>query len=64
MSDAVIPVISSHNLIFEDVIGKGNFAIVYRGKWDGRSVALKKMKLPSGISVDTLPNVQEIKILR
>ena len=30
-----VPVISSYNLIFEDVIGKGNFAVVYRGKWDG-----------------------------
>ena len=56
--------ITSRNLTFEDVIGKGSFAVVYRGKWEGKVVALKKMRLPSGISTDSLPNIQEIRILR
>lgn len=60
----VLPVISSHNLVFQDVIGKGNFAVVYKGKWVEKTVALKKMRLPRGITDETLPNIQEIRILR
>ena len=57
-----VPVIK--NLVFEDVIGKESFAVVYRGLWEGKQVALKKIKLPTGIGLDNFPNIQEISVLR
>lgn len=56
--------INPSTLTFEDVVGRGNFAVVYRGLWEGKQVALKKMRLPSGISSETLPSIQEITVLR
>ena len=58
------PAITSTNVHFGELIGKGSFAEVYRGKWEGKDVALKKMKLPSEISLQSLPTIQEIEILR
>jgi len=57
-------VITEKDLVFEECIGKGSFAVVYQGKWAEKEVALKKMRLPSGISPESLPNIQEINILR
>ena len=34
------------DLTFLQVIGKGAFAVVHKGTWKDRVVALKKLKLP------------------
>lgn len=48
-----------------NVIGRGSFATVNRGKWQGKDVALKRIKIPPGYD-DTadITNSQEIAILR
>ena len=35
--------ITEKDLVFEECVGKGSFAVVYRGKWAKKEVALKKM---------------------
>ena len=32
-----------------EVIGRGSFSIVHHGQWRGQQVALKKLRLPSGV---------------
>ena len=46
------------------VLGKGSFATVNRGKWNGKDVALKRIRLPGGYDTEELANMQEIAILR
>ena len=53
--------ITKSNLKFEECIGRGSFAVVHRGTWQGKEVALR---LPSGLDADSLQNIQEINILR
>ena len=43
-------VITEKDLVLEECVGKGSFAVVYRRKWAEKEVALKKMRHPSGIS--------------
>ena len=49
------------DLEFGDVIGRGSFAVVYRGCWQGKDVALKQIRVPCG-NVATVP--KEVAILR
>ena len=49
------------DLEFGDVIGRGSFAIVYRGRWQGKDVALKQIRVPCG-NIATVP--KEVAILR
>ena len=50
-------------LEFGEVIGRGSFAEVHRGKWNGLEVALKRMRLPPG--GDQLQSVlKEVSVLR
>lgn len=41
-----------HGLSFEEVIGRGGFATVYRGRWKGAYVAIKLIEhsLTSGLA--------------
>ena len=59
--DAKIPF---EDLQFEDVIGKGAFATVYKGSWKGRVVALKTLKLPPDTEVHNLASNNEIVALQ
>ena len=48
-------------LEFGSVIGRGSFAVVYRGCWQGKDVALKQIRVPCG-NIATMP--KEVSILR
>lgn len=48
------------DLTFGDIIGRGNFAVVRKGKWNGTDVAVKTIDVPTD-NTDYL--TQEIKIL-
>jgi serine/threonine protein kinase len=39
---------------FGRVIGRGSFAVVHKGYWCGKEVALKRIQLPSGSDLTTL----------
>ena len=47
-----------------DVIGKGSFGIVNKGKWKGKVVALKRIRLPGGYSDEEIADAKEITVLR
>ena len=47
-----------------DVIGKGSFGIVNKGKWKGKVVALKRIRLPGGYSSEETADTKEITVLR
>ena len=49
------------DLEFSNVIGRGSFAVVYRGCWRGKDVALKQIRVPCG-NIATVP--KEVEILR
>lgn len=49
---------------FGKIIGRGSFAVVYRGHWRGKEVALKKIQLPSGSDLAALATPKEVLILR
>ena len=46
------------------VVGRGNFGVVHRGRWNGRDVALKIIRIPTGYDTDSVSNYKEIAILR
>ena len=52
------------DLEFGPVVGRGSFASVHRGIWNGTEVALKRIRVPyvSCATVNSLP--KEISILR
>lgn len=50
------------SLEFGEMIGRGNFSEVYKGKWKGKVVALKQMRIPSGGETDIIP--KEVSVLR
>ena len=37
-----------NDLQFSKIIGKGSFAVVYRGLWQGKEVALKQIRVLCG----------------
>ena len=51
-------------LQFDEVVGKGGFAVVHKGSWRERVVALKTVKLPPDLGVHELASQREILALR
>lgn len=49
-------------LEFGEVVGRGSFAEVHKGKWNGKKVALKRMRLPPGSDPSIVP--KEVAVLR
>ena len=49
---------------FGKIIGRGSFAVVYKGVWRGKEVALKQIQLPCGSDLATLTTPKEVLILR
>ena len=49
-------------LEFGEVIGRGSFADVHKGKWNGEEVALKRIRLPPGS--DSSSVLKEVAVLR
>ncbi len=47
-----------------DVVGKGSFATVHKGKWKGQDVALKRLRLPGGFDAGSVTGIKEIEVLR
>ena len=56
--------VDMNDVIFESVIGRGSFAVVHKGRWRGREVALKSIRIPSGAGMPTHSLPQEAEILR
>ena len=52
------------SLKFGDVIGRGSFGVVHKGEYHGSEVALKRIKLPPGVSPSSLPTPKEISVLK
>ena len=52
------------NIVFEGVIGRGSFAVVHKGRWEGKDVALKRIRIPCSTSLSTSTLPQEVEILR
>ena len=49
-------------LDFEEIIGRGSFAEVHKGRWKEQEVALKRMRLPPGSDPSIVP--KEVAVLR
>ena len=47
-----------------EMIGRGSFGIVNKGKWKGKVVALKRIRLPGGYSDEEMPDTKKITLLR
>ena len=41
--------IDPKEIVYKKLIGRGGFATVYKGKWKGKKVALKRINIPPGI---------------
>lgn len=60
--DHLVPYEKLH---FKEMIGRGTFGQVYKGEWNGKEVALKKITIPIGEDKHTMiVNNQEIAALR
>lgn len=54
-----------NELKFDKLIGRGSFGQVYKGVWKGKTVALKRITIPPGTDVSSLPAIpKEINVLR
>ena len=50
---------------FGKLIGKGCYGSVHKGLWEGQTVALKRIKVPSGTDAETMAaHSREIAALR
>lgn len=58
--------IDYHELVIEQLIGQGAFGQVFKGKWNGTPVAIKKL-LPEvdllSVTIWFLPNICSIRLL-
>ena len=52
------------DITFGAIVGRGSFAVVHQGKWNGKEVALKCIRLPHGTSIPYSNLPQEVEILR
>lgn len=48
------PLVNYEEIEFGDVIGRGSFAVVHKGKVNGAAVALKRLRIPVGDDVQQL----------
>ena len=53
--------VSIHDIKIGPVIGKGSYN---RGRWDGKDVAVKTIKIPPGYDAENVTNYREIVALR
>lgn len=52
-------------LQFEQLLGRGTFGTVHKGKWKEKTVALKRIPIPAGMDTrEVLANNREIAALR
>lgn len=54
--------VESKDIVYEGLIGRGSFAEVYKGMWQGKKVALKCIRITRMMHNSILP--QEVEILR
>ena len=54
--------VESKDIVYEGLIGRGSFAEVYKGRWQGKEIALKRIRVTCQMSTSILP--QEVEILR
>ena len=57
-------IVKFQELEIGEVIGRGSFATVNRGKWKGKDVAVKRIRIPPGYETEDVFNHREISILR
>jgi len=60
-----IPMLNYQELAttFGEEIGKGSFGVVFKGKWQGRDVAVKRLHLNQLTKKETVSFVKELKIM-
>ena len=62
---SIIYIVGINELKFGSMIGRGSFGQVYKGLWKGKTVALKRITIPPGTDVSSLPAIpKEITVLR
>ena len=55
-------VVGMKSLRFGELIGRGTFADVFKGEWNGQVVAMKKIRLPPESDSVIVP--KEVSVLR
>jgi serine/threonine protein kinase len=56
-------IVETQDILIEEEIGSGNSCTVYKGKWKGLKVAVKKMKLSNEKSNSFKEFIREISTL-
>ena len=56
--------IAIEELHFGKIVGRGSFGEVHKGTWNGMTVTLKRIRLPSGTESSTLPTPKEVSLLK
>ena len=54
--------VEDKDIVYEGLIGRGSFAEVYKGRWQGKDIALKCITVTCQMSTSIL--LQEVEILR
>lgn len=57
-------IIEFEELNIVDIIGKGSFSVVHHGHWQGKEVALKRIRIPLGIDCEQVLHTKEVAIMR
>ena len=55
-------IVEFDELAIGGIIGRGSFSVVHRGQWQGRDVALKRIRAPPG--AEDVVSSQEVTVLR